>query len=185
MDNVEKDPLVLQAVMDEVKRFAKFIEDRTKGISPGHPQDKESLQDASTVFRLSFDQLVEHCESPRQIMNIRMLMASAYLMGQAGTLSDAARDYIMAPLRDSAQKGGRQSGETRRHRAQKWQEIATPEINKLLDTNPGLSQDDLAHEVKAGWKHRTPRAPGLGTLRALAARIKNARKISDNVLKFK
>ncbi|MGB8899567.1 MAG: hypothetical protein WCC90_10265 [Methylocella sp.] len=128
-------------------------------------------------------------DEPMRLRTIyQMLFAVIVSCGAVGaSLSQTSKVKMMhmAPQFEGGARGGRQSGKKRRRDAQKWQVIATPMINNILSANPEMSQDKIVIEVAAGWKHKTPECPGHGTLKPFVAKIKNARKKNDNVLKFK
>ena len=158
---------------DDATAFARYLDaDARKHLARElNPTDRIILEQALDVFRLAFNQLGGAIEPTR----LRALMASIFVLGKAGVLSDEARALIMAPIAGGGAKGGASSAETRRKkRAEGWEPIARKMIGEIRKAHPDFSQDQIADDVIATWKLEDPEAPGHRSLTNLVGAMEKA-----------
>ncbi len=158
---------------DDATAFARYLDaEARKHLSRDiNPMDRMVLETARGAFRFAFDQLSGAIEP----MRLRALMASVFVIGRAGVLSDEARALIMAPIANGGAKGGVKTGEKRRkEREQGWEPIARKLIGETRKAHPDFSQDEIADDIIGAWKHEDPKAPGHRSLTNLVGAMEKA-----------
>lgn len=159
------------------------------------PEEERPAYEMASDGIMQFYGVLKHFLEPMRLMDpmrfrvickaVGALIEYSAVIGVSLLHSAEARDILLSPNKRGGEKGGRESGKTRKKKRQKWEAIAGPRVIEILENDPNLSQDDIVLEVAASWKHKTPKCPGTGTLKPFVAKIKNASKSPNNVLKFK
>ena len=116
---------------------------------------------------------------------MRHLVCASATLGALALFTGNARKFYLAPnIRGGAETGKKRARQLVKKK-EAWRKIARPMIEELIAKYPKMSQDDIASEVRAGWKDFKIKAPGHATMKAFVSEIKNGLKTADNVLKFK
>jgi hypothetical protein len=158
---------------DDATAFARYLDAQASKALAGNinPADRMVLETARGAFHFAFGQLTGAIEP----MRLRALMASCFVIGKAGVLSDEARQLIMAPIASGGAKGGVKTGEKRRkEREEGWEPIARKTISGIREKHPDFSQDQIADDIIAGWKFEDPKAPGHRSLTNLIGAMEKA-----------
>jgi hypothetical protein len=156
---------------DDATAFARYLDaDARKHLARElNPVDRIVLEQALDVFRLAFNQLGGAIEPTL----LRALMASIFVLGKAGVLSEEARALIMSPIAEQKREAGRKSGESRLAK-RPWVKHARELAIEIRAANPKSSQDEVATEIMARWKDGKNRHPGHPTLKKYISELEAA-----------
>lgn len=156
---------------DDATAFARYLDmDARKHLARElNPVDRIILEQALDVFRIAFNQLGGAVEP----MRLRALMASCFVIGKAGVLSEEARALIMAPIAEQKREAGKKSGASRLAK-RAWVKHARELAIQIRSENPKSSQDEVATEIIARWKDGKNRHPGHPTLKKFLSELEAA-----------
>ena len=175
-----------------VNYFVQLAQATLKEVLPD--DDRKALEMAAQRLPEAYRLLKENLatigvEEPMRLRTIYQMLCPTIIavstIGASLSQTKKVKMIHMASQFEGASRGGKKSAAKRIKKKETWRKIAKPMIEDLIAKYPEMSQDDIASDVKAGWKHLKPNSPGHSTLKAFVAEIQNNQKNTDNVLKFK
>jgi hypothetical protein len=157
---------------DRAKEAVDFVDDWARSTlsitTTISASDKKGFENRLKNFHSCFDDFAECLEPMRadspnlfdvMYRHIYLLIRASVLVGSAGAVSEEARSFHLAPIKQGAQRGGKKSAEIHRQKIEAgWKSIARPMVKQIRDEHPDWSQDDVVDDIRAGWKHAEPEA---------------------------
>jgi hypothetical protein len=156
--------------------------------------ERKALEIAAQRFPEAYHLLKETLtpigeKEPMRLRAIYQMLHSTIVasgtIGASLSRTNKVKMMHLAPQIEGASRGGKKRARQLVKKKEEWRKIARPMIEGLIAEEPDMSQDDIASEVRAGWKHLKPSAPGHATMKGFVSEIKKSLKTADNVLKFK
>jgi hypothetical protein len=122
--------------------------------------------------------------SDRESSELEDIASLGLLLGQLWAKAESAT--TVQPLAElarrsqlKAKEGGVKSGSTRRNAP--WRQIAEKLAIGIRQREPSFSQDDVATDIAALWKEKTPRAPSHETLKKFISKLEHSGVIPRRV----
>jgi hypothetical protein len=157
------------ALLDTIQRLGSELAESDALSVEQRNGIRGALKDIPETFGF-FCRITEHY-SEEQKANIRFMlvkmMDDLLSLGSVAMLGKEMKVGFSALER--SQKGGKNSGATRREKGDLWKATAAQMAKEIRGAHPGWSQDDVSSEIIALWKEEEP--PGHTSVKGLISRM--------------